>query len=231
MATNPDEQHPTDPAFSGAKAGAMSDGGAGYDFARPGAGGIFDESVQMSALLAENWWAIALRGVAGVLFGLVALLMTGPTIGALVLLFAAYMLVDGIFAIIAGVRAATNHQRWGPLILEGIVGLIAAAIAFFMPIATVLAFVWVVGAWAIVSGIMLLVATFRLHRTHGKWLMALGGIVSVIWGVLLFIAPIAGAVVMTWWLGAYALVFGVSLLVLAFRLRSSRTMPRGAVPA
>jgi uncharacterized membrane protein HdeD (DUF308 family) len=231
MATNPDDKHPTDPAFSGAKAGAMGAGAAGDDFARPGAGGVFDESAQMSALLAENWWAIALRGVAGILFGLVALFMTGPTIGALVLLFAAYMLVDGIFAIIAGVRAAAHHQRWGALVFEGVVDLIAAAIAFFMPIATVLAFVWVTGAWAIVSGIMLLVATFRLHRTHGKWLMALGGIVSVIWGVLLFIAPIAGAVVMTWWLGAYALVFGVALLVLAFRLRSRRTMARGAVAA
>jgi uncharacterized membrane protein HdeD (DUF308 family) len=229
MATNPDDKHPTDPAFSGAKAGTF--GGPGYDYAQPGAGGIFDESPAMSALLAENWWAMALRGVAGILFGIVALLMPGPTIGALVLLFAAYMLVDGIFDIVAGVRAATRNQRWGALIFEGIVDLIAGAIAFFIPVATVLAFVWLTGAWAIVSGVLLLGATFRLHHSHGKWLMGVGGVVSVIWGVLLFIAPIAGAVVITWWLGAYALIFGVSLLVLAFRLRSRRQAPRGAVPA
>ena len=73
----------------------------------------------------------------------------------------------------------------------------------------------------------MLVAVFRLRKTHGKWLLALSGIVSVVWGVLLFIAPIAGAVVMTWWLGAYALIFGGVLLVLAFRLRKHRNEPSG----
>src|SRR6266404_980067 len=94
-------------------------------------GGAFGESGPMSALLAENWWAIALRGVFGILFGIIALLMPGITIEAFVLLFAAYMLVDGIFAIVAGVRAAAHHERWGALILQGILDLIAAAIAIF----------------------------------------------------------------------------------------------------
>jgi uncharacterized membrane protein HdeD (DUF308 family) len=114
------------------------------------------------------------------------------------------------------------------LILEGIVDLIAAAIALLAPIATLLAFVWLSGAWAIVSGVLLLAAVFRLRRTHGKWLMAIGGVASVVWGILLFIAPIPGAVVLTWWLGAYALIFGVAMLILAFRLRRYRsTEPSG----
>jgi uncharacterized membrane protein HdeD (DUF308 family) len=228
MAENPTNRQPTDPAYSGAKGATL--GGADYAFGL--GGGFFDESDHMSAKLAENWWAIALRGVFAILFGLMALFLTGPTIGALVLLFAAYMLVDGIFAIVAGIRAARHHQRWGAFILEGIVDLIAGAIAFFIPIATVLAFVWLSGAWAIVSGCLMLAAVFRLRPTHGKWWLAFGGIVSVIWGVLLFIAPIAGAVVMTWWLGAYALVFGVAVLVLAFRLRRRRhEAPSGAAMA
>jgi uncharacterized membrane protein HdeD (DUF308 family) len=200
--------------------------------AAPGQGGteagLFSESGPMSAILAKNWWALALRGVFGIIFGIIALATPGVTIAALILWFAAYMTVDGIFAIVAGVRAALKHERWGMLILEGIVDLIAAAIALLVPIATLLAFVWLSGAWAIVSGVLLLGAVFRLRQTHGKWLMAIGGVASVVWGILLFIAPIPGAVVLTWWLGAYALIFGVAMLILAFRLRRYRsTEPSG----
>jgi uncharacterized membrane protein HdeD (DUF308 family) len=187
-----------------------------------GASGPFAESGALSALLAQNWWAVALRGVIAILFGIIAFLMPGATIGALVLLFAAYMLADGTLAIIAGVRAARQGQRWGALILEGIVDLIAAAIAILAPVATVVIFVYLASAWGIVTGVLMLAAVFRLRRTHGKWLLALSGIVSLAWGVLLLVAPITGAIVMTWWLAAYALVFGSALLVLAFRLRKRR---------
>jgi uncharacterized membrane protein HdeD (DUF308 family) len=185
----------------------------------------------MSAQLARNWWALALRGVFGIIFGIIALALPGVTITALILWFAAYMIVDGIFAIVAGVRAALRHQRWGALILEGIVDLIAAAIALLAPIATLLAFVWLTAAWAIVSGVLLLGAVSRLHRTHGKWLMALSAVVSVLWGFLLIIAPIPGAVAMTWLLGAYALIFGIAMLVFAFRLRRRSSEPAGPAAA
>ncbi|MCU1279327.1 MAG: rane protein [bacterium] len=185
------------------------------------------ESAPMSALLAENWWAIAIRGICAILFGIIALLMPGLTVGALVLLFAAYMIVDGVFAIVAGVRAATHHERWGALILQGVLDLIISAIAIVAPIATVLAFVYPNAAWALISGGLMLAAAFHLHRTHGKWLLALGGILSVIWGVLLFIAPIPGVVVLTWWLGAYALIFGAALVILSFRLKRRRDEAKG----
>lgn len=219
----------SDPAYSGAKAGTLGAGTAGDAFSWTDVGGAFSESGAMSALLAQNWWAIALRGLVGIAFGIIALVMPGVTIAALILWFAAYMLVDGIFATVAAVRAAKRRERWGALILEGIVDLAAAAIAFFAPIATLLAFVYLSAAWAIISGVLMLAAAFRLQRTHGKWLLALAGVISVVWGILLSIAPIAGAVVMTWWLGAYAIVFGVTLLVLAFRLKRHRGDPRGAV--
>jgi uncharacterized membrane protein HdeD (DUF308 family) len=224
-----DDKQPADPAYAGAKS-ATFDAALGAN-RRSGAtdGGWFSESEAMSALLAKNWWALAIRGILGIIFGIIAFVMPGVTIAALILWFSAYMLVDGIFAIVAGVRAAMKHERWGALILEGIVDLIAAAIAFLMPIATLLAFVWLSGAWAIVSGVLMLVAVFRLRQTHGKWLMAIGGVASVVWGVLLFIAPIPGAVVLTWWLGAYALIFGVTMLVLAFRLRHRASEPLGGV--
>lgn len=177
----------------------------------------------MSAKLAENWWALALRGLFAVLFGLIALLLPGATIASLVLLFAAYMLVDGVFAIVAGVRAAQRHERWGLLILEGLADIATGVVAFLWPGITVVVFVLLMSAWALISGGLMLAAAFRLTRHHGRWLLALGGVVSMIWGVLLFLSPIAGAVVLTWWLGAYALVFGGALVGLAFRLRSRRS--------
>ena len=107
----------------------------------------------MSAQLARNWWAIALRGAFAILFGIAALLLPAVTLAALVLLFAAYMLADGVLAIIAAVGAARRHERWGWLAFEGIADLIAGAIAFFWPLITVLAFVFLMAIWAIVTGV------------------------------------------------------------------------------
>jgi uncharacterized membrane protein HdeD (DUF308 family) len=176
----------------------------------------------MSALLAQNWWLVALRGVVGILFGIVALVFPGSTMLSLVILFSAYMLVDGALAIASAVRAARRHERWGWLTLEGIANIITGILAFLWPGLTILAFVLLIAAWAIVSGALMLAAAFRLKVDHGRWWLVLGGVVSLVYGVLLVVAPLIGALVLTWWLGAYALVFGVVLLVLAFRLRSHR---------
>ena len=174
----------------------------------------------LNRVLAQNWWAIAIRGVLGILFGVIAFAYTGVTILSLVLVFAAYTLVDGVFAIIAAVRAARRHDRWGWLTFEGIAGILTAAIAVAVPGLTVLAFVLLIAAWAVVTGVLEIAAAFRLNIDHGRLWLGLGGVASIVFGVLMFIAPMAGAVVLTWWLGAYELVFGVVLLVMAFRLRS-----------
>jgi uncharacterized membrane protein HdeD (DUF308 family) len=174
---------------------------------------------------------VALRGVFAILFGIIALVLPVVTIAALVLLFAAYMLVDGIFTIVAAVRAARQHERWGWLVLEGIADLAAGAIAFLWPLITVVAFIYLMAAWAIVSGAMLTAAAFRLNVPHGRGWMLFGGVVSLIWGVLLLIWPLTGAVVLTWWMAGYALFFGVALLVLAFKLRARRRAQLPARPA
>ena len=183
----------------------------------------------LNSVLAANWWAVAIRGVLGIIFGLIALFFPGATILSLVLVFAAYLVVDGIFAIIAAVRAARRHDRWGMLTFEGIINILTGAIAVLWPGLTVIAFIIIMAAWAIVTGALVLAAAFRLNIQHGRWWLLLSGAASVVFGVLLISAPLAGAVVLTWWLGAYALVFGGALLVLAFRLRSRRS--RGATPA
>lgn len=197
------------------------------NFEWPGGDPVMDA---MSAMLARNWWVVALRGVFAILFGLIALFLPGVAIASLILLFAAYMLVDGILAIFSGVRAARQGERWGWLIFEGIVDILAGLVAFFSPLLTVLFFVCLMAAWAVLSGAMMIGAAFQLHIAHGRWWMLFGGIVSVIWGILLLLWPFVGALVLTWWMGAYALVFGGVLIALAFRLRSRRhAMPSGAV--
>ena len=174
----------------------------------------------MITVLAQNWWAIGIRGVLGILFGLIALFLPGATMLSLVLVFAAYAFVDGVLAIVSAVRAAREGERWGYLILEGLVGIATAAVAVFWPGITVVVFVFVVAFWAIFTGILELAAAFRLEFIDGRGWLIFGGIVSVLYGALLIVAPMVGAVVLTWWLGAYALVFGVSLVVLAFKLRA-----------
>ena len=172
-------------------------------------------------LLAQNWWLFTLRGVLGIIFGLIALIFPGATILSLVIFFSAYMLVDGIFGIISAVRAIRRKEdRWGLLIFEGLLNIAVGIAAFLWPGLTVVAFVWLIAAWAIVSGGLMTAAGFRLNMDHGRWWMVLGGLLSLAYGVLLTITPFIGAIVLAWWLGAYALVFGVALVVFSFKLRS-----------
>ncbi|WP_336486177.1 HdeD family acid-resistance protein [Methylobacterium nigriterrae] len=184
----------------------------------------------MSTVLARNWWLLALRGVCAILFGVIALVAPLATILTLVIFFAAYMLVDGVFGIIASVRAAQRNERWGFLLLEGLVDILVGAAAFLMPAAAVWAFVYLVALWALVSGGLMLAAAFRLHLHYGRWWLALGGVISILFGLALLINPGMSAVVLTWWMGGYAVAFGVMLLILAFRLRgrheeAGRPMP------
>ena len=174
----------------------------------------------LAALLARNWWAIGLRGVLAIVFGLIALFLPGATMLSLAIVFAIYAFADGVFGIVSAVRAAQAGRRWGVLVFEGLVNIAVAAIAVVWPGITVVAFVLLVAVWAILTGALELAAAFRLGTTDGRWWLVVGGLVSLVYGALLVIAPIIGAVVLTWWLGAYALIFGVSLIVLAFKLKA-----------
>jgi uncharacterized membrane protein HdeD (DUF308 family) len=175
----------------------------------------------MAVVLSNNWWALALRGVFAILFALFAFVWPGITLGVLVVLFGAYAFLDGVFAIVAAARAVRGHKRWGALLLEGIAGILAGLCAWLIPGLTLAFLIFLVAAWAIITGIFEIVAAIRLRRhVQGEWLLIVMGIISIVFGVLLYIAPIPGAIVIVWWLAAYALIFGVLLLFLAFRLRS-----------
>jgi uncharacterized membrane protein HdeD (DUF308 family) len=173
-------------------------------------------------LLARNWWLLALRGFVGVLFGIVAFLWPGITLFALVCLFGAYAIVNGILSFVLAYYAPKGYPRVSSLIFGGILGIIAGVIAFLLPGITALGLVILVAAWAIATGIMEIVAAIRLRKEiSNEWLLILAGIASVGFGIVVSLFPAAGALVLVWWIGAYALVFGVLLMILAFKLRKA----------
>jgi uncharacterized membrane protein HdeD (DUF308 family) len=188
----------------------------------------------MRLSLATNWWAVVLRGVLGVVLGLVSFAWPGVTLVALAFLFAAYALIDGVVSIIGAVRAMEGHERWGALVLEGIVGIGAAAVTIVWPPVTVLALVYIMAAWSIITGSLEIAAAIRLRRMiSGEWLLILSGLASLLFGVLVILAPIAGALVLALWVGAYWLIFGVLLISFGFRMRSweRHGMADGRTPA
>jgi uncharacterized membrane protein HdeD (DUF308 family) len=182
----------------------------------------------MSAGLARNWWAIGLRGMAAILFGLVVLLLPSSTVASFVLLFAAYVTADGLLAILAGTRAVGRGERWWTLIVEGMTNLAAAtAVLIWAGLAVVPLVGWASG-WAVVTGGVMLAAAHRLSTTHGRWLLAFGGGVSAGWGALaiaLRTSSDGDLRTIELWLVAYALVFGITLLLLASRLRRRHREP------
>src|SRR5262249_48568640 len=185
----------------------------------------------MNMVLVRNWWALALRGALAILFGLLAFYNPAITLAAIILLYGAYALVDGVFAIVAGLRAAQRHERWWPFALEGLVSIVIGLITFALPGLTAFALLLLVSAWAIVSGVFRIAAAGRLGKEmEGEWLLILNGLLSVVFGVIIMVFPGAGLVTLVWLIGVYAIIFGIILLALAFRLRGHHAK-LGARPA
>jgi uncharacterized membrane protein HdeD (DUF308 family) len=171
--------------------------------------------------LSRDWWIVALQGVAAIAFGILALIWPGITLLALVFLFAAYALADGVLALIRGFRRGGDGGRpdWWR-IARGVVGIAAGVIAFAVPDITAYALLLVIAAWAIVSGGIELMAAYQLRDViRGEWLLALDGVVAILFGVALIVFPSAGALAVVWLIGAFVIVSGVILLMVAFRLR------------
>jgi uncharacterized membrane protein HdeD (DUF308 family) len=181
----------------------------------------------MNMVLARNWWALAVRGVLAIVLGLIAFLQPGVFLTSLVLLFGAYALVDGVFAIIAGLRAARRHERWWPLALEGLVDIVTGLVVVLLVGAATLAFLYLIAAWSIVTGLFRIAAAVRLRKQiEGEWLLIANGVLAVIFGVVIALSPMAGLVAVAWIIGMYAILFGIILLALGFRLRGHGTRGR-----
>lgn len=171
----------------------------------------------MFEALVSKWWVLAVRGILGILFGIVALVNPGVTLLSLALVFGAYVFIDGVFAIVSALGHVGREAVW--YVLEGILGIAVGIAAFLYPGIAAQALVFLVGFWAILTGIFEVVAGFELPISR-DWLLMLAGVASILFGVLVFVNPGSGALAVVWLIGIYALVFGVTMLAFGIRLRS-----------
>ena len=174
----------------------------------------------MLGLVARDWWVYAVRGVAAIVFGILALIWPGPTLAALVLLFGAYALVDGIALLVALARRDVLVRRHAWAVgLMGVFGIVIAAATLFWPGITAMTLLYLVALWAIAAGTFQIVAAIEFRREiDGELWMVLGGIASIVFGALLVAFPGAGLLSLVWLVGFWANVFGISSLGLAYRL-------------
>jgi uncharacterized membrane protein HdeD (DUF308 family) len=183
----------------------------------------------MLETLSRHWWAVALRGAAAILFGVLALVWPGITVFALVIVFGAYALVDGAFTLIAAFgdrNGARTHGNRAWLVARGLAGVLTGVVAAVWPGITALALLWLIALWAVVTGVFEIVAAIQLRKQmRREWLLALSGALSVLFGVLLVVWPAAGVLTLVVLIGVAAIVFGVTLLMLGLRLRRERRDP------
>jgi uncharacterized membrane protein HdeD (DUF308 family) len=185
--------------------------------------------------LASRWGWIVLRGVVAIVFGLLAFARPGAMSLSLVMLFAAYAFVGGIATIISAAQRGRAGQNWGLLMLDGVLGIAVAVVAVLWPASTALAFVWVLGVWAILTGGLEIGSAFNLRKViRHEWMLGLAGLLSIALGVLMFARPVIGAVAVVYTLGIYAIAFGIVNIALGFELRSyaygHRELPTGGLP-
>ncbi|HEV7590757.1 MAG TPA: HdeD family acid-resistance protein [Longimicrobium sp.] len=173
--------------------------------------------------LSRNWWAVLLRGVVGILFGIFTFLAPVISLAALVLFWGVWAFADGVLAIVTAVRRR-GEDRWWVLVLQGALGIAAGVVTLFWPGITALALLYLIAAWLLVTGALEVAAAIRLRKVvTGEWLLALSGVLSVGLGVLLMVFPGTGALAVVLWIGAYAMVSGALLVALALRLRARRS--------
>jgi uncharacterized membrane protein HdeD (DUF308 family) len=167
-----------------------------------------------------NWWMLALRGVAAIVFGILAFLWPGITLLTLVFLFGAYALANGVLSLIAAFKAPKGTGNKGSLIFLGLLSIIAGLLTFCIPGITALGLVLLIAAWALVNGVTEIVAAIKLRKViTGEWLLILAGLLSIVFGILLLLQPGVGALALIFWIGAWAIAMGVLLMILAFKIK------------
>jgi uncharacterized membrane protein HdeD (DUF308 family) len=190
----------------------------------------------MALTLARRWWVFLVRGLAAIAFGILAFVAPGYGLWALVLAYGTYAIVDGTFNFSGALQRASQGRPWGSFVFEGIVSLAAGVAALVWPGISSLVLLVVISVWAIITGFSEVASAIRLRKhIRGEWLLALSGVLSVAFGVLLFIYPRAGALAVVFWIGAYAMIFGALLVGLSFRLRAwsrreEHQLPSSGIP-
>lgn len=185
------------------------------------------ETMNPLTYIARHWWMWVLRGAAAVAFGILTFAWPAITVAVFVILFGVYALVDGVFALTAALtRHGERGHRW-LLALAGLVSIAAGVVTFAYPAITALALLYLIAIWAILTGVLELGAASRWHDLLGHaWLIAVGGVASIIFGILAMVFPVAGALGIIWLIGTYAIIFGVLLMAFGLRVRRWEDRPR-----
>jgi uncharacterized membrane protein HdeD (DUF308 family) len=174
----------------------------------------------MLKLYRTYWWSFLIRGILATLFGFAAFFLPGLTLRALAILLAAFLIMDGVFSLLISIRGRSLDSRWWLLLLEGLAGIVIGIVTVIWPGLTILAIMYILGAWALITGILEIMAAIRLRdEIEGEWLLGLSGVLSILFSLILFFAPGVGAIALIWLIGAYAVFFGVSMIFLGFKLR------------
>lgn len=185
----------------------------------------------MVQALANRWWVFLIRGIAAIVLGVLAFLWPGLTLITLTIVFGAYAFVDGIFALAAAL-GGLGGSRWWALLLEGIVGLVVAFLVWEQPVMSAAFLIYGVAFWAILTGVMEIVGGLQMRELiDNEWLYVIGGVLSIVFGLLIFRNPIAGGLTIAWLIGGYAILFGVLQLGVSYRLSRLRSVVKGAAPA
>ena len=176
--------------------------------------------------LKRHWWVPVIRGIAAIVFGVIAFVYPGLTIAVLVLLFGAWVLVDGVFRIVGAIGHRASDSDWGFNLIIGILGIIIGFLTFHAPGITALALVIYIAAWALMIGATEIALAIKLRREiKGEWFLILMGLLSIVFAVMLLWNPLPGALALVWLIGSYAIAFGILGIILGFRLRSLPTFP------
>jgi uncharacterized membrane protein HdeD (DUF308 family) len=178
-----------------------------------------DTNASLLRSLANNWWVLLLRGLAGIGFGVVAFMWPGITLVSMILLFGVFAAVGGVLEIIAAIRGGTMLPRWW-LAMAGVIALGAAAITFLDPHVTALILIYIIGGWAFIHGIFEIIGAIRIRKMiRNEWALILSGVLSALFGIMVMLRPGAGALGLVWMIGAIAFVTGILFTYFAFKLR------------
>ncbi len=181
-------------------------------------------SITSTAAVGRNWWALVLRGILAVIFGILIIVSPGIALTSLILVLGAYFFVDGIFAVAGALAHREHYQHWWLTLIEGIISIVAGIIAFVNPSLTAFTLLYVIALWAVLTGIFEIIAAVRMREVvHDEWLLAISGILSVLFGLFVIFFPGTGVLAILGIIAGYAIVFGVLLIILGFRLRSMTT--------
>jgi uncharacterized membrane protein HdeD (DUF308 family) len=179
------------------------------------------EIPSISLMLHRSWWVLLLRGAAAIVFGVLTWLQPAASAAALLLVFGAYVFVDGLLGSYTAIKSRHESRHWWVILLWGLTGVVVGVLTVINPAVTALVLTLYIGVWALITGVMEIIAAIRLRKEiEGEWLLVLGGVISLLFGAFVLAQPGAGMMAMLWVLATYAVVFGLLIVILAFRIRS-----------